>query len=118
MSKRKQKGKKKTRAQDTATTAAQDNVRVSPPPAQPRRSAATPKAAGPARPLTFGRDTYVWLAIGFGIVFLGLILMSGARPEDPNAFDEDYLYGFRRITLAPLVILGGLGTTLYAILKK
>lgn len=83
-------------------------------PAVPRASA---KPAN-TRPLTFGRDTYVWMAIGFGLVVLGLLLMAGGRGDDPNVFDESVIYSFRKITLAPIVILAGLGTTIYAILKK
>ncbi|MEM9259848.1 MAG: DUF3098 domain-containing protein, partial [Bacteroidota bacterium] len=35
-----------------------------------------------------------------------------------NEFDESYIYGFRRITLAPILILAGLGTVIFAVLKK
>ncbi len=92
------------------------------------REAATPRpsaAARPstsvnenARPLTFGPETYKWMGIGFGLVLLGLILMAGSRGADYDTFDVDRLYGFRRITLAPIVILAGLGTVVFAIFKK
>jgi len=70
------------------------------------------------RALTFGPDTYKWMAIGFGLILVGLFLMAGARGDNFAEFDESYIYGFRRITLAPIVILGGIGTVAYAILKK
>lgn len=89
--------------------------------AKPRktaRPAAARSSSVPARPLTFGPETYKWLGIGFVLCIVGLLLMSGARPEDPNLFEEDYLYSFRRITLAPIVILSGIGVTIYALFKK
>ena len=108
--------KKKKRADRAATTPTVTAAK----PAPRRKPAPSPAATRnePARPLTFGRDTYVWIGIGFALVWLGLFLMKGARPEDPTVYDVDYLYSFRRITLAPLVILGGLSTVIYAILKK
>ncbi|MEM1359059.1 MAG: DUF3098 domain-containing protein [Bacteroidota bacterium] len=44
--------------------------------------------------------------------------MAGARGDQFNEFDESYIYGFRRITLAPIVMLVGLGTVVFAVLKK
>jgi hypothetical protein len=38
--------------------------------------------------------------------------------EDPNVWDETVIYSFRRITLAPIVILAGLAVEVYAIFKK
>lgn len=94
-----------------------ETTRVAAPRVQQRATAA-PVSAGPKRPLTFGRDTYIWLGIGFGLVVLGLLLMTGGRGDDPTVFDEDVIYSFRKITLAPVVILSGLGAVFYAILKK
>lgn len=113
----KQRNKKERKAAQRAAAKA-DNTRVAP--ATPVTTRSTARTAPPknSRPLTFGRDTYIWMGIGFGLVVLGLLLMSGGRGEDPAVFDESVIYSFRRITLAPLVILGGLGTVIYAILKK
>ena len=116
----KQRKKKDDRRE--AQRAAQQQRAATPPrrSAPAPRPAATPRNVSPenARPLTFGRDTYIWMAIGFGLVLLGMALMAGGRGDDPNVFDESVIYSFRRITLAPIVILAGLGTTIYAILKK
>lgn len=81
-------------------------------------SAKRPAPAGPARELTFGKQTYIFMGIGFALVLVGLLLMSGGRGTEFNEFDTDQIYSFRRITLAPVVILSGLGTVIYAILKK
>ena len=112
MSKRKQKQKDKQ-----PRTAAE---RPAPQPVTTKRPAAPRGKASnePRRPLTFGPETYKWLGIGFALVLVGLFLMAGARNPDPNVFDTGDMYGFRRITLAPLVILSGIGVTMYAILKK
>jgi hypothetical protein len=69
-------------------------------------------------PLLFNRDNYIWIAGGFGLVLLGLLLMSGGGMTDPKVWDESVIYSFRRITLAPMVILAGLIVEIYAIFIK
>lgn len=70
------------------------------------------------RPMTFGRDTYIWIGIGFGLVLLGLLLMSGGSMPDANTWDENIIYSTRRTLIAPIVILAGLVVEIYAIFKK
>lgn len=65
----------------------------------------------------FQKTNFQWLIIGLGILVLGYILMSGGQAEDPTAFSED-IFNFRRITLAPIVVLTGYATIFYAILKR
>ncbi|MEZ4986226.1 MAG: DUF3098 domain-containing protein [Saprospiraceae bacterium] len=48
---------------------------------------------------TFTRDTYTWMGIGFALVLLGMILMGGGHMPDPNTWDENIIYGFRRTVL-------------------
>ncbi len=64
-----------------------------------------------------GKQNYLLLAIGFAIIVIGFILMSGGGSTDPQVFDED-IYSFRRITLAPIVVLAGFVFEIYAIMKK
>ncbi len=52
------------------------------------------------------------------IVALGLILMVGGKSDDPNVFNENEVYSFRRITLAPILILIGLALEVVAIFRK
>lgn len=66
----------------------------------------------------FGKTNYRWMLIGAVVIALGMILMSGGKNLDPNQFDESLVYGFRRITLAPILILAGLVIEIYAIFKK
>ena len=68
--------------------------------------------------LVFGRATLVWVGAGIALMVLGMILMAGGAMPSPDVWDEDLIYSFRRITLAPIVILAGLGVITYAILKK
>ncbi len=65
-----------------------------------------------------GKENYKLLLIGFGIIVLGFILMLGGGSTDPNIFNEAELFSFRRITLAPLVILFGFIFEIYAIMKR
>ncbi|MBP5418209.1 MAG: DUF3098 domain-containing protein [Bacteroidales bacterium] len=64
-----------------------------------------------------GKQNYVLLSIGFAIIVVGFILMSGGGSDDPNVFNED-IYSFRRITLAPIVVLAGFLFEIYAIMKR
>lgn len=65
----------------------------------------------------FGKENYKILLIGLVVIALGFILMSGGSNENPNVFNEE-VYNFRRIRLAPTVVLIGFGITIYSILKK
>lgn len=64
-----------------------------------------------------GRENYRLMAIGFGIIVVGFILMIGGGSDDPNVFNPE-VFSFRRITLAPLILLIGFLLEIYAILKK
>ncbi len=63
------------------------------------------------------KENYILIAIGFGVMLLGYILMVGGRTDDPNVFN-DAMFNFQRITLAPLLIVGGFLFEIYAIMKK
>ncbi len=63
------------------------------------------------------KENYILLAIGFAIIILGFVLMIGGRSDDPTVFNED-IFSFRRITLAPIVVLFGFFFEIYAIMKK
>ena len=65
----------------------------------------------------FDKVNYKFLLIGLGVIALGFILMSGGGSDDPNVFNED-IFNFRRIRLAPTVVLIGFGITIYSIFKK
>lgn len=69
-------------------------------------------------PLLFTRESYVLMGVGIGLMVLGYILMSGGSMPDPNTWDPDIIYGFRRTVLAPVLILAGLAVEVYAIFKR
>ena len=63
------------------------------------------------------KENYILLVIGFAIIVVGFILMAGGASKDPNVFNEE-IFSFRRITLAPLMVLFGFAFEIYAIMKK
>jgi hypothetical protein len=66
----------------------------------------------------FSKKNYIWLGIGVLLLVVGYLLMSGGGADNPHEFHANELFSFRRITLAPITVLAGYGTILYAILKK
>ncbi len=64
-----------------------------------------------------GKGNYKLLLIGFAIIVIGFILMVGGKSEDPTVFNPE-IFSFRRITLAPLVVLFGFLFEIYAIMKR
>jgi len=64
-----------------------------------------------------GKENYRLLLIGFAIIVVGFILMVGGKSEDPSVFNSE-VFSFRRITLAPIVVLFGFLFEIYAIMKK
>jgi hypothetical protein len=66
----------------------------------------------------FGKENYKWMLIGLVIIVIGLLLMIGGKSEDPNQFNPKEVYSFRRITLAPILILAGLAVEVFAIFRR
>lgn len=64
-----------------------------------------------------GPGNYKLLAIGFAIIVVGFLLMIGGKSDNPNEFSEE-IFSFRRITLAPIVVLAGFIFEIWAIMKK
>jgi hypothetical protein len=65
----------------------------------------------------FEKINYKILLIGLAIIAVGFILMSGGGSDDPKVFSEE-IFNFRRIRLAPTLVLAGFGVVVYAILKN
>jgi hypothetical protein len=66
----------------------------------------------------FGKENYRWMLIGVALVALGLILMIGGKSKDPNVFNPKEVYSTMRITVAPILILGGFVVEIFAIFRK
>lgn len=67
--------------------------------------------------LLFGKRNYKFMIIGLIFIVVGFVLMSGGGSDDPNVFNEE-IYNFRRIRLAPIIIITGFIIEVYAILTK
>lgn len=65
----------------------------------------------------FGKRNYTIMLIGLAFIGLGFILMAGGGSDDPEIFNPE-MYNFRRIRLAPTLVLIGLGIQIYAIMTK
>ena len=69
----------------------------------------------PRMPLT--RRNYILLVIGFAVILLGFILMAGGGSDSPDEFNYA-MFSWRRITLAPILVVAGFVIEIYAILKR
>lgn len=65
----------------------------------------------------FEKLNYKILLIGVAVIALGFILMSGGGSDNPDVWNED-IFSFRRIRLAPTLVLVGFCITIYSIFKK
>jgi len=63
----------------------------------------------------FGKKNYKFMFIGIAFITLGFILMSGGGSDDPSVFNPE-IFSWRRIRLAPTLVLIGFGIQIYAIL--
>ncbi|MCX6303689.1 MAG: DUF3098 domain-containing protein [Bacteroidetes bacterium] len=89
----------------------------------------TPVTAKPARSeeqtvkpanvgeFAFGKENYQLMLIGLAIIVAGFLLMVGGGSTDPNKFNPE-IFSFRRITLAPILILTGYVIEIFAIMKR
>jgi hypothetical protein len=84
---------------------------------RPSPTPSTPTAT-PAGGQLFGRENYIWIIVGLLVIGLGLILMAGGSSNDPNTFNPAEVHSKTRITVAPLLILLGLGIEAFAIFRK
>ncbi|HET8574070.1 MAG TPA: DUF3098 domain-containing protein [Edaphocola sp.] len=66
----------------------------------------------------FEKRNYYLMIAGLVLVVLGFLCMTGAKVIDPNVFDRSEIYSFRRITLAPILIIGGFVVEVFAIMLK
>ena len=66
----------------------------------------------------FGKSNYMWMLIGVVVIALGMFLMAGGKSDNPAVFNADEVYSKVRITVAPILILIGLGIEVFALFKK
>jgi hypothetical protein len=65
----------------------------------------------------FEKENYKFMIIGLAVIAVGFILMAGGGSDDPNVFNPE-IFSWRRIRLAPTVVLIGYAIEVYAILLK
>ncbi len=67
------------------------------------------------RKMVFGKKNYQLMLLGLIFITLGFFLMSGGGSEDPNIFNDE-IYNFRRIRVAPILVVFGFIIEVYAIM--
>ena len=69
------------------------------------------------QPMPLTKKNYLYMLVGVLIIVLGFVLMSGGGEHTATEFDES-IFSFRRITLAPLVVIAGFAFEVFAIMKR
>jgi hypothetical protein len=65
----------------------------------------------------FGKINYIYMLAGIVFIIVGFMLMAGGRSSDPSVFNPE-IFSFRRITLAPIIVMIGFAIEIFAIVKK
>jgi hypothetical protein len=66
----------------------------------------------------FGKNNVIWMIVGAALIIIGMLAMMGGKSDNPNVFDPNEVYSFRRITIAPILIIAGFIVEIFAIFKK
>lgn len=102
---------------------------------QPASAAQQPKRPAPAQPrresprrdhifrtgdreILYRRENFILFGIGLALVVLGLAAMTGGEQTDPNVWHGEEIYSFRRITLAPILMVAGFVVVAIGIFKR
>jgi hypothetical protein len=94
-------------------------------PAQTKSSTVSKRQVGEEQPMktsnvgefAFGKENYRLMLIGLAFIVIGFLLMIGGGSTDPTKFNPE-IFSFRRITLAPILILAGYVIEIFAIMKR
>ena len=62
------------------------------------------------------KSLYIIIA-GLGLILLGFLLLSGGGVKDPQVFNYD-MFDFRRLVLAPIVLVAGIVSIVVALIRK
>jgi len=65
----------------------------------------------------FGKKNYIIMLVGIAVILIGFVLMTGGGSDNPEIFNES-IYSFRRIRLAPTIVLIGFAIEIYAIMAN
>ena len=67
--------------------------------------------------MPLSKKNYVLMLIGLAAIIVGFALMAGGGSDDPEVFNYK-IFSFRRITLAPIVVMAGFAIEVFAIMWK
>jgi uncharacterized membrane protein len=67
--------------------------------------------------MPFTMKNYITILVGVVLLFLGFLLMSGGGEHTATEFDSS-IFSFRRITLAPIVVIAGFVVVGVGIMKR
>lgn len=67
--------------------------------------------------MALSMKNYLLLAVGLVVIILGFVLMAGGGSDSPEEFNYA-MFSWRRITLAPILVVAGFAFEIYAIMKR
>ena len=67
--------------------------------------------------LLFNKKNYLVLFLAILTISIGFVIVSGGESKDPMIFNDE-IFNFRRIRLAPSLVLFGFGLAIYSIFVK
>lgn len=67
--------------------------------------------------MPFTMKNYITILVGVLLLFVGFMLMSGGGEHTATEFDYS-IFSFRRISLAPVVVIAGFVVVGFGIMKR
>ena len=67
--------------------------------------------------MPFTKRNYLTILVGVVLLFVGFMLMSGGGEHTATEFDYS-IFSFRRISLAPVVVIAGFVVVGFGIMKR
>lgn len=67
--------------------------------------------------MPLGKKNYYYIAAGVVVLIIGFLLLAGGASDDPEVFNPD-IFSFRRMYIAPVVIVAGFVFIIWAIMTK
>ncbi len=86
--------------------------------AAPKTSSTFKAPPPPEKRVVFERENYILFFIGIAFILVGYLVMAGGKNPDPNSFNPQEIYAWRRINLAPTLVLLGFGIEIVAIMYR
>lgn len=74
--------------------------------------------ASGSRDFIFGRKNFIYFGAGLALILAGLAAMTGGAMPDPAVWEPERIYSFRRITLAPILMVAGFVVLILGIFKN